>query len=138
MASYLFNKAKESFLSQNPSIDLDTDTIKAAIINVATDNPSVSASTQYKSSVTSYSGTTDQTLQTKTVTNGLFDADDVTFSSVAISGSKTVGAVVLYKDTGTASTSPLIAYIDNFTAVTPNGGNITIAWDAGTNRIFQL
>lgn len=135
MASALYNKAKESFLSQNPSIDMDTDTIKVALINVATDY-TFSASHQYMSSVTAYSGTTDQTLASKTVTNGVFDAADSTFTAVAISGSKTVAALVIYKDTGVAATSPLIAYIDGFTAVTPNGGNIAIAWNA--SGIFAL
>lgn len=135
MASALYNKAKESFLSQNPSIDIDTDTIKVALVNVSTDY-TYSASHQYKSSVTSYSGTTDQTLGTKTVTNGTFDAADSTFTSVAIDGSKTVAALVIYKDTGNAATSPLIAYIDGFSAVTPNGGNIGITWSL--SGIFAL
>lgn len=129
MASALYNKAKESFLSQNPSIDLDTDTIKVALINVATDY-TFSASHQYLSSVTRYSGTTDQTLASKTVSNGVFDAADSAFTAVAISGGKTVAALVIYKDTGSAATSPLIAYIDGFSAVTPNGTDINIAWNA--------
>lgn len=137
MASALYPKAKESFLSQNPSIDLDTDTIKVALINLATDY-TYSAAHQYLSSVTTYSGTTDQTLGSKTVTSGVFDAADSTFTSVAISGSKTVAALVVYKDTGSAATSPLIAYIDGFSAVTPNGGNITVAWDNGAAKIFAL
>lgn len=135
MASAIYNKAKESFLSQNPSIDMDTDTIKVALVNTSTDY-TYSASHQYLSSVTTYSGTTDQTLGSKTVTNGTFDAADSTFTSVAISGSKTVQALVIYKDTGNAATSPLIAYIDGFSAVTPNGGNITITWNA--SGIFAL
>lgn len=137
MASALYSKAKESFLSQNPSIDLDTDTIKVALVNTSTDY-TYSSSHQYKSSVTSYSGTTDQTLGSKTITNGVFDAADATFTAVAISGSKTVQALVIYKDTGSAATSPLIAYIDGFTAVTPNGGDITVTFDNGANKIFSL
>lgn len=137
MASALYPKAKESFLSQNPSIDLDTDTIKVALINTSTDY-TYSSAHQYLSSVTTYSGTTDQTLGSKTVASGVFDAADSTFTSVAISGSKTVAALVIYKDTGNAATSPLIAYIDGFSAVTPNGGNITIAWDSGASKIFAL
>ena len=65
MASALYLKAKESFVSQNPALDLDTDTIKVALVNVSTDY-TYSSAHQYKSSVTSYSGTTDQTLGTKT------------------------------------------------------------------------
>lgn len=68
---------------------------------------------------------------------GAADANDITFSSV--SGS-TVGALVLYMDTGTSTTSPLIAYIDTATGlpITPNGGDIIVTWDNGTNRIFKL
>jgi hypothetical protein len=116
---------------------MDGDTIKVALVNTSTDY-TYSSSHQYLSSVTTYSGTTDQTLTSVTVTNGVFDAADVTFTSVAISGSKTVQALVIYKSTGTASTSPLIAYIDGFTAVTPNGGNITVTWDNGSSKIFAL
>jgi hypothetical protein len=137
MASALYPKFKESLLSQSPSVDLDTDTIKVALVNTTTDY-TYSAAHQYMSSVATYSGTTDQTLGTKTVTSGVFDAADSTFTSVAISGSKTVQALVLYKDTGSAATSPLIAYIDGFTAVTPNGGNITVTWDNGASKIFAL
>ena len=137
MASAIYPKAKQSFLSQSPSIDMDTDTIKVALINVATDY-TYSSSHQYMSSVTTYSGTTDQTLGSVSVTSGVFDAADATFTSVAISGSKTVAALVIYKDTGSAATSPVIAYIDGFTAVTPNGGNITVTWDNGSAKIFAL
>lgn len=137
MASALYPTAKASFLNQNPSIDLDTDTIKVALVNTSTDY-TYSSAHQYYSSVTHYSGTTDQTLTSITTTGGVFDAADATFTSVAISGSKTVQALVIYKDTGSAATSPLIAYIDGFTAVTPNGGNITVTWDNGASKIFAL
>lgn len=136
MASALYPTAKTSFLTGSPLIDLDTDTIKVALLN-ATDEPYTSTD-QYKSSVTSYTGTTDQTLTSKTVTDGVFDAADAQFTAVAIDGAKVVNALVIYKDTGTATTSPLIAYIDGFSAVTPNGGNITIQWDGGAAKIFAL
>ena len=69
---------------------------------------------------------------------GVFDAADVTFSSVP-AGSP-CEAVVIFKDTGTASTSPLIAFIDTATGlpVTPNGADIQIQWDNGRFRIFML
>ena len=135
MASALYPKAKESFLSQNPSIDLDTDTIKVAL--VSTSDYTYSSANQYKSSVTSYAGTTDQTLGSKQITSGVFDAADATFTAVSVDGSKAANAVVIYKDTGSAATSPLIAYIDGF-SVTPNGGNITVSWDTGASKIFAL
>jgi hypothetical protein len=127
MASAVYPKALQSFLTQNPSIDVDTDTIKVAAVDLTTDY-TYSASHQYKSSVTSYSGSTDATLSSVTGTSGTMDAADLSpaWSSLAQSGSKTIGALVVYKDTGTASTSPLIAYIELGSAVTPNGGDVSV------------
>lgn len=139
MANALYPKFKQSLLSQSPSVDLDTDTIKAAAVDLTTDY-TYSAAHQYKSSVTSYTGSTDQTLTNPSITSGVFDADDVTYSALSQSASKTVGAIVIYKDTGNAATSPLIAYIDTGTGlpITPNGGNIIISFDDGASKIFAL
>lgn len=132
MANVLYNKAKESFISQNPSIDLDTDTIKVALVDTGT--YTFSAAHQYYSSVTGVVGTP-VTLASKTITNGVFDAADVTFTAVT---GASVEALVVYKDTGSAATSPLIAFIDTGTnlPVTPNGGDITIQWNA--SGIFSI
>lgn len=133
MASAVYPKAKESFISQNPALDLDTDTIKAALIDTGT--YTYSASHQYWSSASSALVGTAVTLGSKTVTNGVFDAADVTFTAVT---GATVEAIIIYKDTGSAATSPLIAYIDSGTGlpVTPNGGDINVAWNA--SGIFSL
>lgn len=132
MSSALFNKAKESFLSQNPSIDLDSDTIKISFGR--TSAYTVDLTHQFKSSVTTVVDG-DAALASKTITNGVFDAADALFTAV------TAGAAfdfaLVWKDTGVAGTSPAIAYIDGF-SVTPNGGNITAQFDNGTNRIFKL
>ena len=47
---------------------------------------------------------------------------------------------MIYRDTGTEATSPLIAYIDTATGlpITPNGGDIIVVWDDGANKIFRL
>lgn len=79
---------------------------------------------------------TDQTLGTKTFTNGTFDAANSVFT--AVSGA-TVEALVIYVDTGVAGTSRLVAYIDTDVTglpVTPNGGDINITWNA--SGIFRL
>lgn len=134
MANALYTKYKESMLSLNPSVDLDTDTIKVAMCTSAyTANMSTD---QYYSSVSGVVGTPG-TLASKTITNGIFDAADLTFT--AVSGSQ-VTQLVIYKDTGVAGSSPLIARIDTATGlpVTPNGGDITITWDSGANKIFAL
>jgi hypothetical protein len=130
MASAVYPKALQSFLTQNPSIDVDTDTIKVAAVDLTADY-TYSSSHQFKSSVTSYSGSTDATLSSVTGTSGTMDAADNTpaWASLSQSSTKTIGALVIYKDTGNAATSPLIAYIE-ITAVTPNGGDINITWNA--------
>lgn len=82
------------------------------------------------------------TLANKVWTGAVFDADDLTFTAVpAGTGSASAAeALVLYVDTGTPATSFLIAYFDTVTGlpVTPNGGNIQVVWDNGSNKIFKL
>ena len=82
------------------------------------------------------------TLANKTWTGAVFDADDLTYTAVpAGTGTGTAAeALVLWVDTGTPATSFLIAYFDTATGlpVTPNGGNIQIIWDNGSNKIFKL
>ncbi len=75
-----------------------------------------------------------QTLTSKTVAAGVFDAADVTFPAVT---GASIEAVILYVDTGVATTSRLIAFLDGIT-VTPNGGSIILTWDNGASRIFAL
>lgn len=95
-----------------------------------------SAAHQFYSSLSGVVGT-DQEILTKTQTSGTFDGTDLTYT--AVSGA-TVEALVLYrKNAGANTTWPLIAYIDTGVTglpVTPNGGNITITWNA--SGIFTL
>jgi len=72
-------------------------------------------------------------------TDGAADADDVTFVAVP-SSANAIEAIIIFKDTGVAGTSPLIAYIDTATGlpITPNGGDIIVTWDNGVNKIFRL
>jgi hypothetical protein len=138
MANAVYPKAKESFISQNPALDLDTDTIKAALVKITgTGAVSYSAANQYYSAISSGAVGTPQTVGTPTVASGKFSSAAVTFSAVTSAGN-TLG-VVLYKDTGTGSTSPLIAWYDTGTNIpaTPNGSDITVTPD-GTNGWFTL
>lgn len=81
---------------------------------------------------------TSANLSGKTFAAGVADANDVTFS--AVPSSNTVEAFVVYKDSGDAASSSLIAYFDTSTGlpVTTNGGDITIAWDNSGNGIFKI
>lgn len=75
-------------------------------------------------------------LGSKAVVGGAADAADVTFPSVVGATSQ---AIMLVKHTGADATDTLLAYIDTATGlpITPNGGDIIIVWDNGTNRIFK-
>lgn len=141
MANALYGKGREGFL--DGSIDWDTDTIKIALVDNATytGNPTgtpanIDVHDFYDDVVAGVVGTP-QTLGTKTVTLGVADAADATFTAVT---GATVESLVIYKDTGANATSRLIAYIDTGTGlpVTPNGGDIIVVFDNGVNRIFKL
>ena len=132
MSSALYDKGREGFL--DGSIDWDTDTIKACLVDTGT--YTFNAAHDFLDDVSGIVATSGA-LSGKSATGGVADAADVTFS--AVSGSS-VEAIILFKDTGVAATSRLIAYIDTGTGlpVTPNGGDITVAWDNGANKIFKL
>lgn len=134
MANALYALGKEKILSG--SIDFTSDTLKVALIkntyaqNLTTD--------EFYGTINTYTLGTPQTLTSPTVTLGVFDAADVTYT--AVTSGDTAEAVVIYKDTGVDGTSPLIAYIDTITGfpLATNGGDITVQWDAGAYRIFSL
>ncbi len=70
---------------------------------------------------------------------GVCDAGDITITAVP----GAVGVcdyICIFLDSGVDGTSPLIALIATATGlpVTPNGGDITIQWDEGANKIFKL
>lgn len=67
---------------------------------------------------------TPQTLASKTVTGGVADAADVTFTAVT---GNSVEALAIYKDTGTESTSRMIAFLDGKHKVTCNTAAATSA-----------
>lgn len=135
MANALYDKGRQGFLEG--SIDWDTDNIKVVLIDAADYAVNLAAHDNLDDVPGASRVATSGNLSSKTVTDGVADAADVTFASVA---GDSVEAIVIYKDTGTESTSRLIAYIDTGTGlpVTPNGGDITVQWDNGANKIFKL
>jgi hypothetical protein len=136
MADALYDLGRQKFLEG--SIAYLTDTIKVALVK-STYTPNLSTH-QFYSDLTPGTNVigTPQTLASKTSTNGVADAADVTFT--AVSAGSTVSYVAIYKDTGTASTSPLIALIDTGVGlpVMTNGGDISVTWDNGSLKIFRL
>lgn len=134
MANALYRKGAEKILSGQ--INLLADTIVVRLIrNTYAQNLS---SDEFLSAATQVTSASDVTLSGKSVANGIFDGEDVTFSAVPTG--ETSEGVVLAKWTGDAATSPLIAYIDQITGfpVATNGGNVLVQWDNGAFKIFSL
>lgn len=137
MANAIYPKAKEQLLQAG--INMSTGTIKVALVDTGV--YTYGAAHEFidaggaADAIDGFIGTA-QTLGTKTFTSGTFDAADSTFTAVT---GATVEALIIYLDTGVTTTSRLIAYIDTGVTslpVTPNGGNITITWNA--SGIFTL
>lgn len=138
MPNALYNPYKQSLLAGDANADLDNDTVNdgvyAALVDTGT--YTFSAGHQFYSQLSGIVGT-DQRITTPTITNGVFDGTDVTFPSVT---GNTAEAIVLYRrNAGANTTWRLIAFIDTGVTglpVTPNGGNITVTWNA--TGIFAL
>lgn len=135
MANSLYGLGREGFLTGD--IDWANDDIKAYLIDAADYTVDIDVD-QFADDIPSGAKVaTSGNFASKTTTLGVADAADVTFSSVTGDQSE---AIVIWQDTATQSTSRLIAYIDSATnlPVTPNGGDITVQWDNGANKIFKL
>jgi hypothetical protein len=135
MVNRLYDAGRQSFL-EGASHWL-TDNFKCVLVDVA--DYVVNTATHANLSdipAAARVGTTPN-LANKTATAGVADADDVTFPNVTGDPSE---ALVIYKDTGTESTSTLIVYIDSATGlpVIPNTGPIAIQWPNDANKIFKL
>lgn len=132
MASAIYPKAKEQLLQAG--INMSSGVIRAVLIDTGTYTYNA-AHNDYED-LSGVVGSESDAFDSKTFTNGVFDAADITFSSVT---GNTVEAIVIFLDTGTASNDLLIAYIDSATSglpATPNGGDITITWSE--SGIFSL
>lgn len=144
MANALFTVYRNNILGDNTftNVQLDADSIEAMFVDHADDTP-VPATDQDIADILSAARVpafaSTPALATKTigtVAAGVFDADDTTFT--ALTGDQ-VESLILFKDTGTDTTSILIAFFDTFSSgmpLTPNGGNVTVQWNA--SGIFQV
>lgn len=117
--------------------DLNTDNLKiglrdegATALNLTTQVDHADISSALVATSANLAGTT-----VGTVAAGVFDHDNVTFSTVS---GASVESLDYYKDSGTSSTSPLLANIDSATGlpVTPNGGDIT--WTPSASGVWQI
>lgn len=137
MANAIYPKYKEALLNNSANSAITgSGTTGLYVALVDTGTYTYSASHEFYSSLSGVVGT-DQEITTPTLTNGVVDGGDVTFS--AVSGNSAEALVIYRKNAGANTTWRLVAYIDTGQTglpVTPNGGNITITWNA--SGIFAL
>lgn len=135
MANALYDNGRQGFLAGD--IDWDADNIKLHLVDAA-DYTKDLANHDFLDDVPAGARVaTSGNLTSKTVAAGVADAADVTLSAVSGDPSE---QIVINADSGVESTSRLIANIDTATGlpVTPNGGDITVQFDSGANKIFKL
>lgn len=132
MANTFYPKGAQKTLSAQ--IDFSANTISAALVP---SGYTYSASHEFLSDVGTIVGAKVD-LANKSVTGGVFDADDLSFG--ALTAGSTVKALVLYKDTGTPSTSSLLCYLDEVIGFpfATNGGAVAIPWSNGSAKILSL
>jgi hypothetical protein len=142
MPNAIYPLYKRSLLLGDTNADLDLDTtqdgVYAALVDVTPGGYTYSDAHQFYSSIAANVVGTPQRITTPTIsTLAAFDGTDVTYTAVT---GNTAEAIVLYRQNAGANTTwRLIAFIDTGVTglpVTPNGGNITVTWNA--SGIFQL
>jgi hypothetical protein len=131
MANAVYPKYKEALLNASANSAL-TGTGATGLFAALVDTGAYTYSSahQFYSDLAGVVGT-DQEIGSVTLTKGTIDGNDVTFT--AVSGA-TVEALVIYrKNAGANTTWRLVSYLDTSVTglpVTPNGGDITITWNA--------
>ncbi len=139
MANAIYPLFKGFLMTASANVSLDQNNATDGVFCQLTDTGTYTYSAAhdfYDDAVGGIVGTS-QRVSTPTTASGLFDGDDLTYTAVT---GASVEALVLYRHNAGANTTwKLVAYIDTSVTglpVTPNGGNITVTWNA--SGIFQL
>jgi hypothetical protein len=136
VSNVLYTKGKQKLLEG--SIDLISDDIRVALVDTGVYTANLSTDDFY-SDIPNNAVVAIANLENRSVTDGIFDADDTTFLSVPASAN-TIELIVILKWTGNSETSPILGHVDtaNGLPTTPNDGNITVVWSEATSKIFRL
>lgn len=113
MADALYNKFKEKLLQAG--LDLTALDIRMMLVK---DTYVFSAAHEFLSDLGAVDNGRTGSLTAKTITNGVFDADNTTVTATSAVSSN---AIVMFVHTGADATARVIAYID-FGAFTPSAG----------------
>ncbi len=69
-------------------------------------------------------------------TDGVVDANDVTFTATA---GDTCEGILVWKNVGTAATDQLLFWWDTASGLPVTlGGDVTVVWDSGANKIAKI
>lgn len=140
MASVLYNAGRTALV--NGGVDWDTHTIKVALVT-SSYTPDVDTHENYDDLTNEVANGNGYTTGGATLGSASIAADntanrakldgaDVSWTSATI----TARAAVIYRDTGTPSTSTLIAYVDFGEDKTSSGGTFLITWSSdGTIQV---
>lgn len=134
MANKMYPKGKEHFALGD--INWNSDTIKVVLVTAGY-TPNFTTDEFLSDIPGGDRVATSGALASKSATAGVLNAAAEVLTGV--SGS-VVTQVVVFKDTGVAGTSELLLYWDTGTGLplTPNGGDVTVNWDTGANKIAVL
>ena len=136
MANAIYPKYKEALLGGDSNISLANSEGTVVVSLIDTANNAYDANNQFYSDLDAADVIASANIENTTIENGLFDGDDVTFSSV--SGDE-CEALLIWIDTTDPATSRLVAFLDTGVSglpVSPNGSDIDIEWNV--SGIFQL
>ena len=141
MANAIYPIYKTAILSgsSNVSLTVDDTTDGPFCALVDTGTYTYSASHDFYNDLSGIVGT-DQRIASPTVGSvsaGTFDGANLTYT--AVSGNSVEALVIYRKNSGANTTWRLVAYIDTSVTglpVTPNGGDITVTWNA--SGIFTI
>jgi hypothetical protein len=135
MANSLYDHGRENIL--NAEVDWHDDDIKLNFIDEGDDAIDLANDEDIADRVSAAIVDTSGNFASKDESAGVADAANVTVSTVT---GDEFESIDIFKDTGVAATSLLICNIDTATGLpcTPNGGDITVQWDDGANKIFKL
>ena len=141
MANAIYDKYKEALLSGAANSSLTTETVKVSLIDANTAaEPFIATDQFYDDVTTANSVLATVTLSNVTVTNGVLDADDVSFTSVSdTSTDGDADALLFWIDTGNTATSRLVAWMDtniDGLPITPDGSDVDVTW--AVDGIFKL
>ncbi len=125
MANALYTPYKLTALGNGTAVDVDTDNFRINFIDHAVNDPDVVNDDFLDDIVSGEIAESGNLVSPTILAAGAMDTDDITVTSV--SGAQ-FESVNLFKETGTDSTSDLIAHYDTATGLpfTPSGGDITV------------